>query len=305
MFWIQLLSSAQAQDVAITEFINDSIGPEPASEWVELFNYGPLDVDLSDFAIADEDSDSSLIPVGTVIPAGEFLILTNDPLQFVADWGVGAVGLNVIDVSMTIANSADELVLLDPAGGTVWSLAYDNDDTMGFTTWQTDPNLMTSTHGDQVAPGVDRDGDDNGVVGYLGYEDGANTVDPFAFTAVNGDTGSPFAGPYGAPPPMLPSLMIAGACPGVVDIIGTDLSSGGQVALLTANGFGISNLPGGPCIGVLTDLDAGSMTFRGTFNADGFGELILSPTLPAGACGSAVQLLDLTTCTVTNPATIP
>jgi hypothetical protein len=303
MFIIALAAAqAQAQDVAITEFINDSFGPEPAAEWVELYNYGNGDVDLSDWAIGDEDNDFSLIPQGTIIPAGGYLILANDPIQFVTDWGVGQPGVNVIQVTMTIANGADELVLSTPNQIVAWSLAWINDESIGYTTWLTDAGLNVSTHGDKITPGVVRAGDDNGIVGYLGYEDGAATSDPFAIQALNGDVGSPLAGIYGAPPPVGPTVRVGGVCPGVIDIASVDLTPGGNYALLTASGPGNGIVPGGPCAGLASGLNANSLTFRGVYSANAQGDGSITPNVPAGACGAAVQVLDVATCQFSNVA---
>jgi hypothetical protein len=303
MLLFALLSSANAQDVAITEFLNNPIAAEPTAEWIELYNYGQVAVDLTDFVIADEDADYDVIPVGAVIPAGGYLILANDPATFIAEWGVGTEGVDVFALPGALANSDDEIMLLDPSGGIVWSLAYANDEWEGFSTWLTDTTFSQRVFGSQTFPGVDRAGDDNSVVGYQGYQDGSITADPFATTSLSGDMGSPFDGPYGGGVVVGPELDISGTCPGSVRVQGSNMTPGGQVALLTGNGPGNQAIPVGPCAGLNTSLSG--LTFRGMFGANANGTVALNPTLPAGACGLGVQMLDVATCELTNVNFIP
>ena len=298
-----LLTSAFAQDVAITEFLNDPTGAEPDAEWIELYNFGTVDVDLSGYAIADDDADYDLIPTGAIIPAGGYLVLANDAATFIAEWGTGTVGVDLFELPGTLANGDDEIKLLDPAGAVVWSLAYRNDDTPNFATWLTDTTFSQSVFGSQTFPGVDRAGDDNSTLGFLGYEDGAATADPAAVTSTSGDVGSPFDGIYGGGPAADPELVITGTCPGVVTVRGTNLTPSGSVAVLSGTGPGNDVIPVGPCAGVSTNVSG--LAFRGLFSANGNGVLSRSPTLGGGLCGAGVQLLDVATCTLTNVDLIP
>ena len=114
---------------------------------------------------------------------------------------------------------------------------------------------------------------------------------------------------------MLPSLLLSslatastltltGTCGGpvVVDVIG--LTPGGKVAVLTAGSEGSTPLPAGPCAGVPSGLD-GTLTLRKIFTADGSGELHLLPDLPApGTCNLRVQMVDVSSCTLTNVAIV-
>jgi hypothetical protein len=98
-------------------------------------------------------------------------------------------------------------------------------------------------------------------------------------------------------------LDIAGTCPGPVDVFASNLTPGGQVALLTGRGPGADVIPAGPCAGRNSDL--GGITFRGLFSADANGELLLTPTLSGAVCGASVQMLDVATCSLTNLDAIP
>jgi len=96
---------------------------------------------------------------------------------------------------------------------------------------------------------------------------------------------------------------VSGVCPGPVDVLGTNMTAGGQVALLTGRDLGNDVIPAGPCAGTASDLTG--LTFRGLYSANGAGELLLTPTLAAGACGASVQMLDVSTCTVSTVGFVP
>jgi hypothetical protein len=300
MFLLSLfcLDTANAQ-VAITEFVNDTLGDENTDEWVEIYNYGTTSVDLSGWTIVDADTDAADIPAFTLAP-GAFAILTEDPAAFIADWAVGVSGVDVITVAIgSLANTGDEIILRDAAGADVWSLAYADDDVAGYATHLSDLDVQQSVHGDKTTPGVVRDGDDNGVLGYLGYESGSLLNDPEAFLAANGDMGSPLAGNYGATLPM-PELVVTGACPGAPKLNFANMTPGGTVVVLSANNLGNRALSSGACAGTTTGLGAGlKIRKTTTANANGAGS-VNTPQLAAGACGAPVQILDVATCTLTN-----
>ena len=95
MLLLTLSLNASATTLAITEFLNDTLGDESLLEWVELYNYGNQPVDLNGWTLADEDTDNELLPAA-MIPPGGFVILSEDPQSFIGNWGVGTVGVNVL-----------------------------------------------------------------------------------------------------------------------------------------------------------------------------------------------------------------
>ena len=62
--------------IAITEFLNDPLGSDTDTgrEYVEFFNYSDADVDIMNWVLKDEDSDSLLITT-TSTALGWFLLL--------------------------------------------------------------------------------------------------------------------------------------------------------------------------------------------------------------------------------------
>ncbi|MEM7228727.1 MAG: lamin tail domain-containing protein [Planctomycetota bacterium] len=209
-------TGAFANTVAITEFINDVQGSESALEWVEIYNYGTSAVDLTGWTLGDEDSDLGTF-AGFTLGSGEYAILADDAAAFIAEWGVGVLGVNVIEIdTLTLANGADELILSDSGSNAVWSLAYDNDETAGISTYLAVDDFSNTVFGSKAAPGVDRNGDDIGIPGFLGYESGGVGVDPNAFASLVGNgsgslnEGSPLAGDYSVVIPTPGALALLG-----------------------------------------------------------------------------------------------
>lgn len=193
---------ANANTIAITEFLNNTAGDEATDEWVELYNYGDIDVDLDGYSLGDEDGSGAILTAVTV-PAGGYVIISKDADLFVSNWGVGTSGVDVVTADFgSLSNSADELVLADPAGAILWSLAWANDEDEGYATFLQGDRFDATAWGSQADPGIDRNDYDLGTLNTVGYESGDDTSDAYAITAVNLDVGSPLAGHYTQPSTM-------------------------------------------------------------------------------------------------------
>ncbi|MCB0762212.1 MAG: CotH kinase family protein, partial [Flavobacteriales bacterium] len=90
LFFLILLAGVQAQgQIVINEFMaaNSSAVYDPdfneSSDWLELYNSGVSDVDLSGYYVTDNLSDTTkwMIPEGTILPAGEFLVIWADGMN--------------------------------------------------------------------------------------------------------------------------------------------------------------------------------------------------------------------------------
>lgn len=94
-----------------------------------------------------------------------------------------------------------------------------------------------------------------------------------------------------------PSLTISGSCPGPMRIEVSGMTPRGDYAILSSARTGATAMPAGPCAGGVTGL--GSLTLRALLTADASGNGVISPSIPAGACGNVVQVVDLSTCALT------
>lgn len=177
-------------EIAITEWLAHPSGVEAEEEWVEIYNYGSSSVNLRDWRLKDEDTNDAVISATDLFLApGAYLILARDKAVFEARWLKGCVSNQVVEVGMGLGNGRDEIILEDNLGTTIWSVAYDNDETEGRATHYTEVTYATTTFGSKATPGVNRAGND--VSGTLGYESNNISLDANAFVNNIGDVGSP------------------------------------------------------------------------------------------------------------------
>lgn len=193
-------TGAITEEIAITEWLTDPSGADSQEEWVEIHNYGSSAIDLQNWRLKDEDTDDDVLSsTSYTIPAGGYVILTNDKSNFESIWFNGCSKTEVLEVSgLSLDNSSDEIILENSLGAVIWSVAYDNDATTGRATHYTEsPNFTNKTWGNKAAPGINRNGND--VSTTLGYQGNNYTTDPNAITATNGDIGSPLNSPASIP----------------------------------------------------------------------------------------------------------
>ena len=267
--------------IAITEFSGNPSGTEATNEWIELYNYGAAPVDIQNWRLKDEDSDNSNITTSSYsIPAGQYLILAKDKTTFEAQWLAGAANSQVIQVAMTLANGADEIILEDNANNTVWSVAYANDDTEGRATFYSENTYTTNIWGSKVSPGISRNGNDN-TTGTLGYESNNNTTDVLARTATTGDIGSPLN-------LALPEINVQGNSNDILDgsttPVVTNNTDFGNVAVSRVITYTIQNTGN-------ADLTVSSIVISGTHNAD---FVVSNITTPATISASGTTTFDVT-----------
>jgi pathogenesis-related protein 1 len=96
-----------------------------------------------------------------------------------------------------------------------------------------------------------------------------------------------------------PTLDVVGQCPGAVDVLITDASPNGTIALLSGTPTRSGTLPGGPCAGAPTGLSRPTLRQLRTLGPSGWA--VVSLNLPAAACTQALEVLDVGTC-ASSPA---
>lgn len=98
------------------------------------------------------------------------------------------------------------------------------------------------------------------------------------------------------------SLAVSGSCPAItVDVTGA--TPGGDVALMRGMTTGSDAIGSGPCAGTATDLSSPVRVALAA--ADASGALSISGSVAPGACGKPIQVLDVTTCTVSPAVSMP
>jgi hypothetical protein len=128
-FWIAICGCAAAQspNVVINEIHYDPALNTHHVEFVELFNAGPEPVDLSAWRL--DDAISYPLPEGTLLDAGGYLVISQDPDAFLSVFGVHSLG----PFEGRLNNTGERVTLSDKSGQTVDTVKYK----LGFP-WPTD-----------------------------------------------------------------------------------------------------------------------------------------------------------------------
>jgi hypothetical protein len=108
--------------LVLSEVYANAIGPEPAQEWVELYNDGGVEASTAGYVLEDVGGEAEL-PEGT-IPPGGFALVVGDDFDPNAAWDLspapGTLLLRVPRVGKSgLANSGEPLLLRDPQGAIV------------------------------------------------------------------------------------------------------------------------------------------------------------------------------------------
>ena len=145
---------------------NPSAVSDANGEWFEIFNFSPDTINLSGFTIKDNGSNTHTISSSVTILPYFYAVLAKN-----ADINTnGGLSVDYEYSDFTLGNSDDEIVLIDPYGNTIDSVAYDGG-----------PNWPDPTGATMALFGFETD-DNN-----LGY----NWVEYDSLTYGDGDYGTP------------------------------------------------------------------------------------------------------------------
>ena len=124
-------SDTSDHDIVVTEIMqNPSSVGDTEGEWFEIYNNTENETDLGGFIIKDNDTDSHTITGSTIVGPYSYAVLGRN-----SDYATnGGVTIDYEYSGVNLANGGDEILLIDPSGETVDSVAYD-----GGPSWP-DPN---------------------------------------------------------------------------------------------------------------------------------------------------------------------
>ena len=170
MFSVLCASCVDTGDIIITEILNNATGDDNSKEWFEIYNTSTSDIDMENWTISDEGSNSFTINGSLIVSAQSYLVLGEEtdtsinggaPVDYA--WGT--------DTNFTLGNGDDE-VIISCGGNIIDMVAYDNGDTFpdesGYS-MQLLPDAYTSSDND----------------------DGTNWVASASSYGDNGDYGTP------------------------------------------------------------------------------------------------------------------
>lgn len=139
-----MLEAADPAALLITEIMVNPAGEDQFEEWIEIANVGPIDIDISNYALGDEETVGQnegmlRFPAGTIAAAGQVLVIAQDGPTFTQRYGFAPdfelkdgdpAVINLIPAvdlaqgEIGLANGGDEVLLLDPDGEIVDGLSY-------------------------------------------------------------------------------------------------------------------------------------------------------------------------------------
>ena len=90
----------------ITEIMYDLPGSDSGREWIEVYNAGASDIDLSLFKFFEANTNHGLAPAGSsILSAGALAVIADNPEKFSIDWP-SYNGL-IFDSSFSLSNTAN------------------------------------------------------------------------------------------------------------------------------------------------------------------------------------------------------
>lgn len=192
-------NQALTQTLAVTEYMaNPNSLPDGEGEWIEIFNYGPNKVNLTNLKIIDQGSDSFVFNTG-IIASGEYIILALNPTSFQLEWPTVTSQIFNYD-DFILSNTNDEIIIQNQDSLSPWSLEYPSGGPTGSSTYLAVDNFLDNNYTSQGNGAINHNGNDG--TGNLGYESNSLALDEVgSFFSQNGDIGSPGTGNYTASVP--------------------------------------------------------------------------------------------------------
>src|SRR3989344_1169913 len=103
-FFALLFTVHAESSLKITEIMYDLPGSDSGREWIEVYNAGSADIDLSLFKFFEANTNHGLVTIGSpTLAAGAFAIVADNPVNFSVDWPSFS-GL-VFDSSFSLSNT--------------------------------------------------------------------------------------------------------------------------------------------------------------------------------------------------------
>jgi hypothetical protein len=145
----------------ISEVLFSPLTVQPQGEWIEIYNAGSGEVDLSDYKVGDEETQGHIegmlqFPAGASISAGQVVVIANQAVTYLSTYGV-LPDYEIVDSSALVADMSnysiwglgevdlydlgDEVLLLNESDELVDALSWGN------STWAFNPSAPSVTQG--------------------------------------------------------------------------------------------------------------------------------------------------------------
>ncbi|MEI7792217.1 MAG: lamin tail domain-containing protein [Candidatus Berkelbacteria bacterium] len=113
---------AATAGLQINEVYYDTVGTDSKEEWIELYNPTDLDLDLSGYELKSNEPAPFIIVSGT-IKAKSFFVIARNTAGFHTLYDLDP---SIEAMTINLSNDGDYVVLLDPAGAEIDSIAWGN-----------------------------------------------------------------------------------------------------------------------------------------------------------------------------------
>lgn len=112
--------------VVINEIVYDLEGSDSGREWIEIFNNGNTQIDLTGWKFFEANTNHALTSFqgSSVIQPNGFAIIANNPEKFLADWP-NFSGI-IFDSSFSLGNMGESLALRNSELADIDSVSYDS-----------------------------------------------------------------------------------------------------------------------------------------------------------------------------------
>ena len=112
--------------LVINEINYNSSEDHESGDWIEIFNPGDMDIDVSGYKLKDDNNDHSYnFPDETIIPSGEYLVISNDLEAFSELYSIQIPIVGPFDFGF--GGGGDEVRIFDQEGVLVDSVSYDDE----------------------------------------------------------------------------------------------------------------------------------------------------------------------------------
>ncbi|OGD63697.1 hypothetical protein A2215_00030 [Candidatus Berkelbacteria bacterium RIFOXYA2_FULL_43_10] len=109
--------------IVISEVYYDSVTAGDPDEFVELYNFGTSDIDIFGYKLLSDKDAGYLIPGGTIISAGQFLVITENYDSFVASFPSATPDL--VWEKISLSNSGDYIALVDGSNTDIDAVSWE------------------------------------------------------------------------------------------------------------------------------------------------------------------------------------
>jgi phosphatidylserine/phosphatidylglycerophosphate/cardiolipin synthase-like enzyme len=122
---IPTLAQGSPTGIVINEIMYDPESGDSGNEWIELYNNGTSDVNMTGWVISDQDGGDDFVFPSLEIPAGAYIVVHTGSGVNETDFGDGIGHFYMFLPIILMENTGDDILLTNSSGDSVDYVAYD------------------------------------------------------------------------------------------------------------------------------------------------------------------------------------